>query len=143
MKQRLLFTSRNCTRLVSTLDRWQSRKLQIQHVFNDLNDLMNSLRSLESGSGESADEQLGPKSACEKLCQYTTVKKQPAINLLRDIRILDPIHLASLTVDYDTIKASLLLPNTCDEEWPIYVGLAKDASPSNILQFNNNNNKRL
>lgn len=100
-------------------------------MFNDLNDLMNSLKSLESEESE----QLGPKVASEKLCQYTQPKKQPAINLLRDIRTFDPIQLSSLTVDYNTIKENLLLPDTCDEEWPIYVGLAKDASPSNILQF--------
>lgn len=135
--QRLNYTAEKCSPLMAVIDRWQSRKLQIHLVYNDQYDLMSTLASFyQLDPDNDEDLTVGPKSAHEKLCQYTTVKKQPAINLLRDIRCLDPVQLSTINMDYASIKTSLFLPDACDDEWPVYVALAREVpSSSGIVTF--------
>ena len=65
-------------------------------------------------------------------------KKQPCIRFLKAVRILDPSQLPAVEVScYTVLKADLRLPDTCDEEWLVYLRLVGDISTSftNPLQF--------
>ena len=47
------------------------------------------------------------------------------------MRVLDPKQLAALDISsYASLKADLRLSDDCDQEWPIYIGLAGDIGQS-------------
>jgi len=61
----------------------------------------------------------------------TQEKKQPCVRFLKAVRALDPSQLPALDVScYETFKVDLGLPNACDIEWKIYLGLAGDIRES-------------
>ena len=92
--------------MIAALNCWQSRKIQIHSVFNDLQDLLNTLNHFQQ-TEINKELATGPKSAYEKLQKYMKEEKQPASSLLREIRSLDPTQLPALNISYATIKASL------------------------------------
>lgn len=131
------FVSENCARFVATLNSWQSRKQQVHEVYNSLQDFISWLTHLASTTDNIACA-FAVRAAAEKLQEYTLESKQPAIQFLRSIRSLDPTQLPALNLScYADLKHCLHLPDNCDEEWPIYIGLANEVKHTefNIFAF--------
>ena len=74
---------------------------------------------------------MAARAAANKLQAYTEEKKQHASRFLKAVRVLDPKQLAALDISsYASLKADLRLSDDCDQEWPIYIGLAGDIGQS-------------
>jgi hypothetical protein len=130
LREHFSFVATNCHRLITTLDTLQSRKPQIHDAYNTLVDLVSWLDQLAAST---TDESciLAVGAASKKLKEYLKDNKQQSVRLLKAIRCLDPIQLPSLDVSsYPTLKADLHLPENCEGEWAIYLGLAGDIGQS-------------
>jgi hypothetical protein len=125
LRENFNYVADKCPRLIATLDSWQSRKPQVHEVYNTMTDLINWLKHLSTSiDGECA---VAMTAAATKLQEYTQDNKQHAIRFLKAVRILDPNQLPSLDLScYATLKDDLRFPTHCDEEWPIYLGIAGD-----------------
>lgn len=119
---------KTCQRLMSTLDRLQSRERLSHIVYNVMTDLQAWLKGLALASDASRD---AAETASTKLEKYLTTQGQPALTFLAAVRLLDPSqsYLAKSPANrYDTIKEVLHLPDACDNEWPVYLAIIDDES---------------
>ncbi|XP_019372800.1 PREDICTED: uncharacterized protein LOC109297480 isoform X1 [Gavialis gangeticus] len=132
----LKYIAENCGRLVTALDILQSQKRQIHKVYNTVLDLISWLEHLAS-SADNGKGSTAAQSAADKLRQYNVKNKQPAIDFLRAVRALDPKQIGAVYTDYETVKQALKLPNECNMEWPVYLGIVKDgfADVEDPIQF--------
>jgi hypothetical protein len=139
-RTQLLFTADHCEKLVKVLNACQSNDTNIHSSYNILNELDIQLIASASHAKEHCRE--GPLAAHRKLQEYFGAK-QPGIDLLKSVRLLDPSQISLFDGNFSIVTETLKITDCSKAKWQPYQSTAGETYDINPLQFWRRNSSRL
>ena len=124
LRVELEFVAVHCEYLVSTLTSLETHCFMAVHVYNKMTDLLSWLQSPQIPYAPS-NCQDATQNAVDKLADYVTGDKQPAIKLFQSVRVFDPRQLPLLSKtfhDHSQVVPGLM---AAAEEWQTYLDVAE------------------